>query len=132
VDAALSLCSEDFSIETVAFGIKSQDRKQTGQQLGLFFRIFPDYAVTLEGFATGAGRIACWGRARMTFGGDFLGQRATGKTAELPVFCVFVCEGGVLRSERFFFDLASLCEQIGVPVADLSEALRPLRAAGAA
>jgi hypothetical protein len=66
----------------------------------------------------------------MTFGGDFLGQRATGKTAELPVFCVFACEGGQLRSERFFFDLAALCEQIGVPVADLSAVLRPLRAVG--
>ena len=131
VDAALALCSEDFSIETVAFGITSQDRKQTGQQLGLFFRTFPDYAVTLEGFATGAGSVACWGRARMTFGGDFLGERATGKTAELPIFCVFACEGGVLRSERFFFDLAALCEQIGVPVARLSDALRPLRGAGA-
>ncbi len=67
-----------------------------------------------------------------TFGGDFLAQRATGRTAELPVFCVFTCEGGMLRSERFFFDLATLCEQIGMPVADLSEALRPLRSAGAA
>ncbi|MFI5215974.1 MAG: ester cyclase [Candidatus Limnocylindria bacterium] len=130
--AALFLCGEDFSIETVAFGIASRDRKQTEQQLALFFRTFPDYAVTLEGFATGSGRITCWGRARMTFGGDFLGQRATGRTAELPVFCLFACEAGVLRSERFFFDLASLCEQIGVPVADLSAALRPLRAGVAA
>ena len=129
VDAALALCSEDFSIETVAFGIASQGRKQTEQQLGLLFRTFPDYAVTLEGFATGAGTVACWGRARLTFGGDFLGQRATGKTAELPVFCVFACEGGVLRSERFFFDLAALCEQIEVPVARLTGALRPLREA---
>jgi len=129
VDAALSLCSEDFSIETVAFGVASQDRKQTEQQLALFFRTFPDYAVTLEGFATGAGTVACWGRARMTFDGDFLGQRATGKTADLPIFCVFACEGGVLRSERFFFDLAALCEQIEVPVANLSDALRPLREA---
>ncbi len=132
VAAALALCSEDFSIDSVAFGIASKDRKQTEQQLELFFRTFPDYAVTLEGFATGPGSVACWGRARMTFAGDFLGQRATGKSADLPVFCVFACDGGVLRSERFFFDLASLCEQIGVPVAGLCAALRPLRSAGAA
>jgi len=129
VDAALALCSADFSIETVPFGIASQGLEQTGQQLALFFRTFPDYAVTLEAFATGPGSVACWGRARMTFDGDFLGQRATGKTAELPVFCVFACEGGVLRSERFFFDLAALCEQIEVPVARFSDALRPLREA---
>lgn len=126
--AALALCSEDFSIDTVAFGIASRDRKETEQHLELFFQSFPDYAVTLEGLANGPGHVASWGRVRMTFRGDFLGQRATGKTAELPVFCLMATRDGMLRSERFFFDLAALCEQIDVPVATISAALRPLRA----
>jgi ketosteroid isomerase-like protein len=130
IGAALALCSEDFSIDTVAFGIASRDRKETEQHLALFFQSFPDYAVTLDGFANGPGHVACWGRARMTFGGDFLGLRATGKSADLPVFCVMRAQDGQLRSERFFFDLAALCEQIGVPVATLSEKLRPLRRLG--
>jgi predicted ester cyclase len=131
VGAALAACSEDFSIDTVAFGIASRDRKQTEQHLGLFFQSFPDYAVTLEGFATSPGQVASWGRARMSFRGDFLGLRATGKSADLPVFCLMTMRDGLLTSERFVFDLAALCEQIGVPVATLSDALRPLRAAGA-
>ncbi len=129
IGAALALCSEDFSIDTVAFGIASRDRKETEQHLALFFQSFPDYAVTLDGFATGPGHIACWGNARMSFGGDFLGLRATGKSAVLPVFCVIGVQNGQLASERFFFDLAALCEQIEVPVATLSAALRPLRTA---
>jgi predicted ester cyclase len=127
--AALALCSEDFSIDTVAFGIASRDRKETEQHLALFFQSFPDYEVTLDGFANGPGHVACWGRVRMTFAGDLLGLRATGKSAELPVFCLMATSDGVLRSERFFFDLAALCEQIDVPVGTLSEKLRPLRRA---
>lgn len=126
--AALAMCSEDFSIDTVAFGIASRDRKETEQHLALFFQSFPDYAVTLEGFANGPGHVACWGRVQMSFAGDLLGLRATGKRAELPVVCLMATSDGVLRSERFFFDLAALCEQIDVPVATLSAKLRPLRA----
>ena len=44
------------------------------------------------------------------------------------MFCVIACAGGALKSERFFFDRAELCEQIGLPVAALSEALSRLRA----
>lgn len=131
VAAALAVCSADFSIETVPFGITTRDRDDTATQLGFFFATFPDYAVTLDGFANGPGTVACWGRVRMTFAGDFLGRSATGKTADLPIFCVFGCEGGVLGSERFFFDLGALCEQIGVPVEDFRESLRPLRAVAA-
>jgi ketosteroid isomerase-like protein len=129
VGAALAVCSEDFSIDTVAFGIASRDRKDTEQHLALFFQSFPDYSVKLDGFANGPGHVACWGRARVTFGADFLNVRATGKSADLPVFCVIGVRDGQLTSERFFFDLAALCEQIDVPVATLSAALRPLRSA---
>ena len=132
IAAALAACSEEFSIDTVAFGIASRDRKETEQHLALFFQSFPDYAVTLDGFATSPSQVACWGHARMSFRGDFLGLRATGKGADLPVFCLMTTRDGRLTSERFFFDLAALCEQIEVPVATLTAALRPLRAAAGA
>lgn len=132
VDAALAVCDSGFSIDTVAFGIASQDREDTRFQLGAFFHSFPDYGVTLEGFANSPGIVTCWGRARMTFGGDFLGYRSTGRLADLPIFCVFETAGGALASERFFFDLAALCEQIGVPVAEFSAGLRSLREQGMA
>jgi len=131
-DAALTVCSDGFSIDTVAFGIASRDREETRLHLQSFFLAFPDYAVTLEGFATSPGIVSCWGTARLTFGGDFLGHRATGRTAELPIFCVFETAAGTLASERFFFDLAALCEQIEVPVAALQSGLRTLREAAVA
>ncbi len=131
-NAALLVCDPRFRIETLAFGIASSDREDTRAQLGAFFHTFPDYGVTLEGFATGPGTVTCWGRVRLSFRADFLGLKATGRTAELPIFCVFETAGPSIASERFFFDLAQLCDQIGVPVADMNAALGMIRGQEAA
>jgi hypothetical protein len=45
---------------------------------------------------------------------------------------VFEMAGPTIASERFFFDLAAFCEQIGVPVADMNAALAGLRGQAAA
>jgi steroid delta-isomerase-like uncharacterized protein len=135
IGAALAVCSDDFRLETVAMGIEARGRKDVADQLRIFFTAFPDYGVDLEGLAAAGGVVTCWGRARMTWRGPFLGRAPSGKTAELPIFCVFPCAEGKLREERFFFDLASLCDQIGLPLAavrDARDALRGIRSRGAA
>lgn len=129
IGAALSLCSEDFALETVSFGIEARNRKEAELQLGAFFRAFPDYGVRLDGFATGDSVATCWGTARLTLAGEWLGRAPTGRTAELPVFCIFDFANGLLARERFFFDAATLCEQTGLPLAELNKSLAPLRAA---
>jgi hypothetical protein len=116
VGAALALCSEDFVLETVPLGLASRDRKEAEQQLALFFHAFPDYRVDLEGLAAGEGVVACWGRASLTWRGPFAGQTPTGRSAELPFVSLFPAANGVLRGERFFFDLSSLCDAIGLPL----------------
>jgi hypothetical protein len=131
-NAALTVCDEGFWIETIAFGLTSADREDTRAQLGAFFHTFPDYAVTLDGFATAPGKVTCWGRARLSFLGDFLGHTATGRTADVPIFCVFEMAGPAIASERFFFDLAAFCEQIGLPVAEMTATLAGLRGQAAA
>jgi hypothetical protein len=127
VGAALAVCSEDFVLETVSMGLASRDRKEAEQQLVLFFQAFPDYRVTLEGIATGDGNVACWGRAHLSWLGSFAGFAPTGRSADLPFVSIFPGANGSLRGERFFFDLASLCDQIGLPLADLRQAIAPLR-----
>ena len=129
IGAALAVCSEDFAMETVAFGIRANGRKEAELQLGAFFRAFPDYGVRLEGFATAPGVVTSWGSARMSFRGPLFGVAPTGRTAELPIFCVFDFANGLLARERFFFDAATLCEQIGLPHAELAKTLAVLRAA---
>jgi ketosteroid isomerase-like protein len=123
VDGALACCHDDFVLETVSFGLASHGKAETALHLHAFFHSFPDYAVTLDELTFGDASVACWGTARMTMRGDILDVRATGRTAELPIFCAFRFRDGLLASERFFFDLVTLTEGIGVPLATMQRAL---------
>jgi predicted ester cyclase len=127
--AALAICSDRFSIETVCFGVASRDKQDTASQLEIFFRAFPDYGFKVEELICNEAGAACSGTVRMTFAGDFLGLAPTNRTAELPGFCLFTFDGAQLASERFFFDLASLCEQTGLPLEAVRNTLRQLREA---
>lgn len=131
IEASLAICHDDFWIETVCFGVKSRDKAETAGHLALFFDAFPDYAVTVDGLMTEGEEACLWGRARMTLAGSGLGVEPTGKTAELPIFCVFTTRGSLLTSERFFFDLADLCRQVDVPIAQIQESLEAFRASAA-
>jgi steroid delta-isomerase-like uncharacterized protein len=126
---ALALCADDFSIETLPFGTASRGRDDTARQLALFFSVFPDYCAETEGMAEQGGSVAWWGRIALRFAGPFLGIAPTGRRASLPAFSIFEVREGRLRRERFGFDLAMLCEQIGVPVETLTGALRAVRGA---
>ena len=64
--------------------------------------------------------------------GSFLGLPATNRTAEIPGFCVMTFAEDRLASERFHFDLAMLCEGIGVPIDAVRATLAALRPAAAA
>jgi steroid delta-isomerase-like uncharacterized protein len=131
VAGALADCAPDFAIETIPFGTASAGREESAAQLRLFFSVFPDYRAETEGVAAQGESVAWWGRISLTFEGELFGRPPTGRTASLPAFSVFDFRDGRLARERFFFDLAMLCEQIGLPVEALSEPLRGLRAAAA-
>lgn len=124
VGAALSVCSDDFALETPAFGLASRSRAETAAQLAVLFSVFPDYGGTIDGMTGDGARVAAWGRVRMTFAGALGPIAPTGKTAEIPFTSVFELAGGVLRRERFYIDLAELCAQLGVPVDAMRAVLR--------
>lgn len=128
IGAALAVCTPDFVLETPAFGLEATGQDEAASQLSVFFEVFPDYAVTLDGFAQGDA-VSTWGRARLSFHGDFLGFPPTHKTADLEIFCLFDFEQGSIRRERFIFDRAEFCDQLGIPVADLTQTLDRIRSA---
>ena len=129
VAAALAVCHPDFVIETIPFGTASRDREDSAAQLRLFFSVFPDYRAETEGLASSEGSVAWWGRISLTFAGALAGLAPTGRTARLPAFSVFEVREGLLVRERFFFDLAMLCEGAGIPLEALAGVLRGLRPA---
>jgi uncharacterized protein (TIGR00369 family) len=132
VAGALAECHRDFALETIPFGTASRDREESAAHLRLFFSVFPDYRVETEGLAASGESVAWWGRIALTFAGELLGRPPTNRRAALPAFSVFDFRDGWIARERFFFDLAALCEQIGLPLEALSEPLARLRDAAAA
>ena len=131
IDAVLAVCHPCFTIDTAPFGIETRDRDDTAGALGFFFSVFPDYRALGTGIASGADGAAWWGRIVLTFGGKLLGHAPTGRSAELDAVSVFEFRDGLIAREHFQFDLGTLCDQIGLPVSELSEALRSLRAQAA-
>jgi predicted ester cyclase len=127
IAAALSLCHEDFVLDAVPLGVPAADRKQAEAQLQLFFHAFPDFRVDAEGMTAGNGTVCCWGHAEQTFRGSYLGFEPTGRPARHPFVSLFEARDGKLVRERYYFDLAQLCTQIGLPVAEVGERLGALR-----
>lgn len=131
VDGALAFCHADFRLETVCFDLASRDRAETAAHLHAFFQVFPDYHPTLDAMTFAPNAVACWGTVRMTMHGDLLTVPATGRTARLPFFSAFAVAETLLIEERFFFDLATLCDQLGIALPAVCGALRMFRDATA-
>ncbi|MEW6272076.1 MAG: nuclear transport factor 2 family protein [Thermodesulfobacteriota bacterium] len=122
-DAALAVCSDGFLLETPPFGTSARGKHEARAQLALFFSVFPDYRVTVDGMSAEGDAVACWGTAHLTFAGPFLDVAPTGRSAEVPFVSVFTCDSAAIGGERFYFDLGTLCRQIGVPVEVLQRTL---------
>lgn len=129
VAGALAVCRDDFVLDTPAFGTRAHGRAEAAAQLQAFFAAFPDYGVALEGHVADGGTVACWGTATMTLAGPLLDVPPTGRTARIPFASVFAGSSGCLASERFYFDLANLCAQLGLSTDRVAASLGALRAA---
>lgn len=114
VPAALLLMHEQMLLETPAFGTTVRGIAANEKVLTRFFESFPDYDVELSDHAANEHALVCWGTVRMTMTGDRFGVVPNGRRAELPVFINFTFAEDLIASERFFFDLATLCAQSGV------------------
>ncbi|MFI9051578.1 ester cyclase [Streptomyces sp. NPDC053427] len=125
VPAALRLFHPCIALETPAFGTTARGPAENEKVLRRFFAAFPDYDVSLHGHASNEDTLVCWGTARMTMTGDRFGVLPSGKRAEVPVFVQFTFKDDLIASERFFFDLATLCAQSGVSTDAVRRTLFP-------
>lgn len=114
VPAALELLHSEMVLQTPAFGSVARGHAENQRALTRFFATFPDYDVQLDGHAGDGETLVCWGTVRMTMTGNRFGVEPNGNRAELPVHIRFTFADELIASERFFFDLASLCAQSGV------------------
>ncbi|GAB2853141.1 hypothetical protein GCM10027074_20110 [Streptomyces deserti] len=133
IDGILRTFVPDCLLETKALGLRSRGRdavRAAYQQQ--YFTAFPDLAPVDEGIAFGDDVIAVWGTLRGTSRGEWLGVPPGGGAFEVPFANVVPFEDGLMAGEAIYFDLATLCEQAGIPLDRIRAAAAARRAGTAA
>ena len=129
IDSILQTFVDDCFLETQALGLRSQGRDAVRaayeQQ---YFIAFPDLAPQDEGIAFGDEVIVVWGTLRGTSRGDWLGVPPGGGAFEVPFTNVVPFAQGLMAGETIYFDLATLCEQAGIPLDAVRQAAAERRA----
>jgi steroid delta-isomerase-like uncharacterized protein len=118
-DAILDTFTEDPYLETVALGTRSEGRAAARAAYVGYFTAFPDLTPDDEGTAYGDDVLVTWGHLRGTSGGEWFGVPPSGGTFSVPFTNVTTFSRDRMAGESVYFDLASLCEQAGLPLEDV-------------
>jgi len=117
IDGILRTFVPDCFLETQPLRIRSQGRDAVRaayeQQ---YFTAFPDLSPQDEGIAVGDDVIAVWGTLHGTSRGEWLGVPPGGGTFRVPFANIVPFKDGLMAGETIYFDLATLCEQAGIPL----------------
>jgi len=115
-DAVLDTFTEDCYLETVPLGLRSEGRAAARDAYVGYFTAFPDLAPDDQGIAFGDDVMVTWGHLAGTSGGDWLGVAPTGGYFRVPFTNVTTFADGRMAGESIYFDVATLCEQAGIPL----------------
>jgi steroid delta-isomerase-like uncharacterized protein len=128
-DAIMATFVEDCYLETVALNLRIEGRAQARAAYEGYFTAFPDLTPDDEGFAFGEDVLVTWGTLRGTSKDAFLGIPPSGRAFEVPFVNVARFRAGHMAGESIYFDLASLCDQSGLPLDKLRAAASAPRSA---
>jgi steroid delta-isomerase-like uncharacterized protein len=118
-DAIMATFVEDCYLETVALNLRIEGRTQARAAYQGYFTAFPDLTPDDEGFAFGDDVVVTWGTLRGTSKGPFVGVPPGGGAFTVPFVNVARFRDGRMAGESIYFDLASLCDQSGLPLEKL-------------
>ncbi len=121
-DAVIDTFSDDCYIETVALRSRSEGREAARAAYVGYFTAFPDLSPDDESFAYGDDTLVTWGHLNGTSLGEWIGVPPGGGVFHVPFTNVTTFTGEHMRGESIYFDLATLCEQANVPIADIRAA----------
>jgi len=120
--AILDTFTDDCYLETVPLGLRSHGKEATRTSYEAFFTAFPDLEPEDVGAAIGDDVLVVWGFLRGSSGGEWLGVPPTGKPFAVPFTNVTTFADGAMAGESIYFDVATLCEQTGLPLDEIRSA----------
>jgi steroid delta-isomerase-like uncharacterized protein len=115
-DAVIETFTEDCYLATIALGLRSEGREACRASYVGYFTAFPDLSPDDQAFAFGDDALVTWGHLEGTSGGDWLGVPPSGGTFRVPFTNVTTFKDDLMAGESIYFDLATLCEQAGLPL----------------
>ena len=127
-DGILDTFVEDCFLDTKPLDLRSEGRdavRRTYEEG--YFAAFPDLAPEDVGEAFGDDVMVVWGFLRGTSGGEWMGVAPTDRSFVVPFANVTPFRDGLMEGETIYFDLATLCEQVGFPLAEVRENARRRR-----
>lgn len=119
VDDALRFMHDDMVLHSPAWGLVARGKAENREVLAHFFRDYPDYNVSFEGWVADAETFVGWGVVRMTMASDAAdarGQTPNGRRVEIPVTIRMTFKDGLIATEHFLCDLAQIAAQSGVSI----------------
>ena len=122
--AILDTFTDDCYLETVPLGLRSAGKEATRRSYEAFFTAFPDLEPEDVGAAVGEDALVVWGYLRGSSGGEWLGVSPTGRTFAVPFTNVTIFKEGRMAGESIYFDVATLCEQAGLPLDQIRAAAK--------
>lgn len=131
-DAVLDTFTEDCYLATMPLELHIQGREATRAAYVGYFTAFPDLAPDDQGAAYGESSMVAWGFLRGTSGGDWMGVPPSGGSFSVPFTNITTFRDGLMEGESIYFDLATLCEQAGLPLDQIRAGAAARRAALAA
>lgn len=119
---AVAAMPADCYWDYVGVGLRYEGRPAGIEHYEMLYRAFPDLDMDKDGWAPGTDAqfglpaAAVWGTIHGTMVGPWLGFAPTGRPFAVPGAVTFTYRDGLLRSETFYYDGASLCRQLGLPL----------------
>jgi predicted ester cyclase len=124
-DRILATFVEDCFLETQALGLRNEGQAAVRKAYKEgYFTAFPDLEPEDEGHAFGDDVMVVWGTLRGTSEGEWMGVAPSGRSFAVPFANVTPFRDGLMAGESIYFDLATLCEQAALPLADVRAAAR--------
>lgn len=123
-DAILATFVADCFLETVALGLRSEGKAAARTAYEAYFTAFPNLTPDDDGIAYGDDVLVVWGTLRGTSGGPWLGIAPSGGSFAVPFVNVTAFKEGLMAGEEIYFDLATLCDQAGLPLEEIRGAAK--------
>jgi len=122
---AMATMTDDCYQEHESIGLRCVGQRDvTKYYQQCLFEPFPDWFATFRGMAVAKGTIVVWCCFQGTMTGPWMGIPATGRPFSYPLTVVLKFRGDKMVGESQYYDVATVCEQMGIDRQDLLAAAK--------